>query len=560
MMAAALSFSVIPAFSAEHAEASDRYADVDNGYWAEEEIEYLTEQGVADGDASGDYRPEQPLTRAQASIMMTNALGEGALNAPSPTFSDVDSSFWAYGSIEKAAELDIFQGNNGSFNPNGEIEKAQVAAVISRAFFDQAAEPDTAGSFSDIDSDFWAEEYIATLADQGIVQESGSFDPNDSATRAEFSAYLARAMEETMQSSGNGNSSSSPDEEDFSDENVMYKGEVDADTPLNVRSGPGTGNQAVNQLSDGTSVDVYGRDGDWLKIENAGDWAYVHGAYVTTADNSEEDNTSETPDEDTNESPSDDVQGSVISAAKVTVNDLNVRTEGSTDGDVITKLQSGDTVDVYEHTGEDWARIDYGSGEGYVHRHYLQEKEPGADALEDRTIVIDAGHGDHDNGASGNGLIEKEMNLDVALEVEERLEEAGVDVVMTRDDDTFLGLNERVDVAESVDADAFVSIHSNAYKQSAHGTEAFYNGSHKASESRALASSIQQELVKQTSMTDRRVADAGFVVIENTTMPSSLVELGFLTNPSDAAQMKKADYPDKAANAIFDGIDNYYNW
>ncbi|WP_093337383.1 N-acetylmuramoyl-L-alanine amidase [Salibacterium halotolerans] len=558
-MAAALSLSVIPAFTADQAEASDRYTDVDSGYWAEEEIEYLTEHRVANGDASGQYRPEQPLTRAQASIMMTNALGEGALNASSPTFSDVNSSFWAYGSIERAAAMDIFQGSNGSFDPNGEIEKAQVAAVISRAFFDQAQEPDSSSGFTDIDSDFWAQEHIAVLADQGIVQGSGSFDPNDEATRAEFSAYLARAMEQSMQSSGN--TSSSPDDEAFSEEHVMYEGEVDAGTPLNVRTGPGTDYQAVNQLQSGTAVDVYDRSGDWLKIENDGDWAYVHSAYVGSSDSSDADeDTPQEPEEDSNDAPSEGVQGDVISVAKVTVNNLNVRTEGSTDGDIITKLQSGDTVEVYEHTGQDWARVDYGSGEGYVHRHYLQEKEPGADALEDRTIVIDAGHGDHDNGASGNGLIEKEVNLDVALEVEERLEEAGVDVVMTRNDDTFLGLNERVEVAESADADAFISIHSNAYNQSAEGTEAFYNDRHEGSESRALASSIHQELVKQTGMVDRRVADAGFVVIENTTMPSSLVELGFLTNPGDASRMKQANYPDKAADAIFDGIDNYYNW
>ncbi|MGY4691321.1 N-acetylmuramoyl-L-alanine amidase [Salibacterium sp. K-3] len=556
-MAAALSISAVPAFSADQAEASDRYSDVDSGYWAEEEIDYLAEQGVADGYASGEFRPEQPLTRAQASIMMTNALGENGLNTSSPSFSDVSTSFWAYGSIERAAALEIFQGNNGSFDPNGDIEKAQVAAVVARAFFDQAPEPETESGFDDIDSDFWAEEYIATLVDQDIMEGNGEFNPNDPATRAEFSAYLARAMKETIESSGN----TSPDEDDFSEDNIMFEGEVEADTPLNVRTGPGTDHQAVAQLQSGASVDVYDREGNWLKIENEGEWAYVHGAYVETSDNTDSDeDSSQPPEKDSGNAPSEGVEGDIVSVAKVTVDDLNVRTEGSTDGDVVTKLNSGDTVDVYEHTDEDWALVDYGSGEGYVHRYYLQEKEPGDDALTDRTIVIDAGHGDHDNGASGNGLIEKDVNLDVALEVEERLEDAGVDVVMTRDDDTFLGLNERVDVAESVDADAFISIHSNAYKKSADGTEAFYSNHYKGSESRALAESIQQELASQTGMSDRRVGEAGFVVIKNTTMPSSLIELGFLTNPDDAAEMKQDSYPDEAADAIFDGIDNYYNW
>ncbi|WP_051302392.1 N-acetylmuramoyl-L-alanine amidase [Salibacterium aidingense] len=564
MMAAALTISVLPALSQNQAEASDRYSDVSSSYWAAEEIAYLTEQGVASGDESGEFRPEEPLTRAQASVMMTSALGEEGLYSSSAAFTDVDTEFWAYASIERAAELDIFQGSNGEFDPNGEIEKAQVAAVVSRALFEQA-DPDASLQFDDIENGFWAEEYITTLVDQGIIENEGEFDPNSPATRAEFSAYLARALEENIESSED-----SPSEEDLADDNVMYKGEVDADTPLNVRSGPDVSYESLDKLEDGTTIDIYDRNGDWLKVEHEGTWAYVHGNYINNADNidSDEKESEEIPDETEGENPEegtadvpDDVdKENIISVAKVTVDDLNVRTDGSTDGDVISKLNSGDTVDVYEHTGEDWALVDYGDGEGYVHRYYLQEKEPGEDALTNQTIVVDAGHGDHDNGASGNGLIEKDINLDVALEVEERLEEADVDVVMTRSDDTFLGLNERVEVAESADADAFISIHSNAYKASAHGAETYYNNNYKGSESRALAESIQEELVNQTGMSDRRVSDAGFVVIKNTTMPSSLIELGFVTNPDDAQRMKQESYPDEAADAIFDGIDNYYNW
>ncbi|SFL85123.1 N-acetylmuramoyl-L-alanine amidase [Salibacterium qingdaonense] len=546
VLASALILAVLPVAGGNTAEAVDRYSDVGSGHWAAAEIEYLAEEGVATGDASGNFRPNESLTRAQASIMITNALNEQTPYAGSPSFSDVDAGYWAYDSIERAAQLDIFQGSNGNFNPGGNIEKAQVAAVTARAFFGEDS-GDAAGTvdYEDIDDDFWAKGYIKTLVDEDIIEDSGQFNPNEAATRAEFSAYIARAMNGDIQD-GNDGSQEQPPEDTGSE--ILYEGVVDASTPLNVRSGPGTENHVLYTLQDGSTIDVHERTGSWLKIDGHGGEGYVHGNYVTNVDEVDSD-------QDNTDKPADP-----ILEGKVTASTLMVREGPSASNDSLGRLSRGETVKIYEETNGSWVLIKYNGDWAYTHSGYLDEREPGESGMAGKTIVIDAGHGDHDPGAQGNGLIEKNIVLDVALRVQSKLENEGVNVVMTRDDDTFVSLSGRVNIAERADADSFVSIHANAATASANGAETFYDSSHRARESRELAQSIQDRLVRETDMGYRRVADTGFYVIRNTTMPSTLIELGFLTNTHDANRMKQSGYENKAAQAVVNGIDDYYSW
>lgn len=184
----------------------------------------------------------------------------------------------------------------------------------------------------------------------------------------------------------------------------------------------------------------------------------------------------------------------------------------------------------------------------------------GEDQLAGRTIVLDPGHGGTDSGASGFGLVEKEIILDVGLRLRKMLEAAGINVVMTRDKDVFLTLDERVDIAKNVKADSFISIHANAHSEErANGTETFWNSYFTSDQSEALAKEIQEELLFLLNTYDRGLKQANFRVIKQTPMPSVLVELAFVTNQSDAEDMAKAEFRDKAAQAIYQGIVNYYN-
>lgn len=180
-------------------------------------------------------------------------------------------------------------------------------------------------------------------------------------------------------------------------------------------------------------------------------------------------------------------------------------------------------------------------------------------ALLGKTVVLDPGHGDHDAGASGNGLQEKNVVLDVGLRTRTKMIDAGAKIIMTRSDDTFLSLTKRNTIANNSGADSFISIHSNAAENpAAHGTEVYYNNTFAGPESKRLAEEIQKELVKRIGTHDRGEKTANFQVIKYTRIPSILVELGFITNKDDAAKLGSSTYRQKAADGIFYGTVNFY--
>lgn len=175
-------------------------------------------------------------------------------------------------------------------------------------------------------------------------------------------------------------------------------------------------------------------------------------------------------------------------------------------------------------------------------------------------IVVDAGHGGTDPGASANGLDEKDITLDVAKRLQLKLSAQGAQVTMTRSGDTYPSLNERVALANRIGADVFVSIHINsAGATSAQGTETYWNRQYASADSKELATYIQKEMVAELGTRDRGVKEANFVVIEDTKMASALAELAFVTNSGDANKLKSATYRDKAAKAIFDGVSIYWS-
>ena len=179
--------------------------------------------------------------------------------------------------------------------------------------------------------------------------------------------------------------------------------------------------------------------------------------------------------------------------------------------------------------------------------------------------MLDAGHGGYDGGASGNGIIEKQLNLDVTLALKEKLENAGAIVHLTRSSDVYISLDERAALSKKVGADIFVSIHANSATPSAHGAETYYSGQPYngetnpfPTESMLLATYIQNHLVSETNMYDRNAKHGGYIVLRRNSVPSALVELGFITNASDAAKMKQSNYKYQAAEGIYKGILEYF--
>ncbi|BDC48285.1 hypothetical protein F183_A06010 [Bryobacterales bacterium F-183] len=213
-------------------------------------------------------------------------------------------------------------------------------------------------------------------------------------------------------------------------------------------------------------------------------------------------------------------------------------------------------------------------------------------------VVIDAGHGGHDDGAKGPyGLKEKDLVLDLALRVGKLVEERlGAEVIFTRMDDTFVPLERRPEIANEHHADLFLSIHANSSPlKSVAGVETYYLSSNatraamevaarenaaaklsigdledlvqkitlseKIKESIEFASRMQLALVSGTGVNgrsrNRGVRKAPFIVLIGAKMPAILAEVGFISNPDDEAAMTKSQYRDKLAEALCKGIEQY---
>ncbi len=178
-------------------------------------------------------------------------------------------------------------------------------------------------------------------------------------------------------------------------------------------------------------------------------------------------------------------------------------------------------------------------------------------------IFVDAGHGGPDPGAVGNGVTEQAVNLNVARELARLLYEGGYEVMQyrtTRDENVLSNKNadlrNRANMANNWGADYFVSIHTNSsLNPAANGFEAYVY--RLGGEAEALAQSIVSQVVSQLGSKDNGVRQANFAVLRRTRMPATLLELGYLTNPTEALNLNSPAWQRAVARAIYDGIYNY---
>ncbi|MGM0420438.1 MAG: N-acetylmuramoyl-L-alanine amidase [Bacillota bacterium] len=173
-------------------------------------------------------------------------------------------------------------------------------------------------------------------------------------------------------------------------------------------------------------------------------------------------------------------------------------------------------------------------------------------------IVLDAGHGGFDPGAvAASGLEEKDVVLAVALKTAEILEGNDHQVLLTRQDDRFVTLQDRVDKANNSEASLFVSIHANAANRNNVGGLETYYGNGRRRDSYYLADVMQKALVGELDLLDRGVKTDNFFVIRNTEMPAILVEIGFLSNLTEAELLAGDTHRNKTARSLAEGIETY---
>lgn len=171
------------------------------------------------------------------------------------------------------------------------------------------------------------------------------------------------------------------------------------------------------------------------------------------------------------------------------------------------------------------------------------------------TVVLDAGHGGKDSGAVRRySPAEKTVALDVALRVNRKLCESQLHTVLTRDDDTFIPLDNRVAMGNAQKNSIFVSIHFNdARRRGIRGFETYYHSPYAFD----LAAAIERKLLTLPHAANRGVHVAGFRVLRNAQFPSVLVECGFLSNKSEGGQVGSAVYREQLADKIAEAIVDY---
>lgn len=598
------------------ASANNSFADVQPSDESFKEINYITERGIISGYTENGkklYKPQNNITRAQASKMLIIATNNENHNGSHVKLKDVEPGSEQEHYIQKAVSLGIFKSDaNGTFKPNEFVQRKELAAAVATAF--KLTEPVSVAKplhFTDIKKTDLNAAHINALYYAGVSRgDNGAFGQEKLLTRKQFALFVARAMDKQFQLKvsnpqlptiakgkakvndlnirtgrsaysgyivGKLNAGDSfevignytdwveiryHNRPAYISKSSKYVEFLDADSKpigaaqyfvkvktgsdtLNVRTQPSANavSTVIGKLNNNDIVEVHAEKNGWLLINFDGIPGYVNASYTEKVDTS---------------SPGGDT-GTGKLVGKVTVNGLNVRASASDASASIGKLNRGQKVDVIGLNGF-WATINFNGKTAYVAKSYLKLLNQSSTPLKDRIIVIDAGHGGSDGGAAGNGILEKNLTLDVAKRVETKLKNAGANVLMTRTGDTFPTLKDRTDYAKKHYAETFVSIHGNSFsKPSANGAEVFYDssGNPNGDESRLLAQYIQNNIVKMANMTDRGVKNTGFYVLKNNQVASVLVELGFMTNKEDAEKLKKN--PDLFAEAIYQGLLQYYS-
>lgn len=190
-----------------------------------------------------------------------------------------------------------------------------------------------------------------------------------------------------------------------------------------------------------------------------------------------------------------------------------------------------------------------------------------------KVIVIDPGHGGADAGASDNGILEKDINLKIALYLKAFIEENGGTVIMTRESDKNTAdpnrpanisqkksdLLERKNLPQKVNADMFISIHINKFPESKYrGAQVFC--APKSEESEKLGEILQASLIKNVDPDNSRKMKTGnsIFILKDAKIPSALVECGFISNPDEAKLLQSESYQQKLAWSIFMGLTEYF--
>jgi N-acetylmuramoyl-L-alanine amidase len=278
---------------------------------------------------------------------------------------------------------------------------------------------------------------------------------------------------------------------------------------LNVRKDPRLSSRVVDKLKRGTKINVYEEQSGWAKIVSpSGFHGWVDEKYISKEESSR--------------------HQTQLATATTSIKETNVKTARSLD--LHFTVQSKST------------NLEQNS------------QKP----LQGKTIVLDPGHGGKDDGTTSiTGTHEKTLTLLTAELVEQKLENAGAKVIITRNNDTYIPLQQRADLSNQNHADAFISFHYNwSNDPSVNGLTDFY---YQKLNNLLLASDILNEVVKTTQLHNVGTRFDDLSVLRNNSQPSTLIELGFLSNKQEDLVVESAAYRDNVAQGVYLGLLDFFN-
>lgn len=337
---------------------------------------------------------------------------------------------------------------------------------------------------------------------------------------------------------------------------------------LHVRDEPANNATIIGLLHKGDNVTVFQEKYGWVQTYYSGQvvWIAKHHLIQTSS-------ATQTSPATTNSS------NKQITISEVSV---NVRSGPGLDYAVIAGTEAGDSFTVIDSTG-DWLKITLANGEpgwiaSWLTSAATKETSSNNDnsastnlqsvsqavtkqatnrSLTGYNIVLDAGHGGRDPGAIGlEGVLEKDLVATTTSQIANTLRAYGATVIETRTGDYFLSLDERANLSNQYQTHAFISVHFNSFPiTSAQGINTF----HISDSGQELAANVHASLTSALPLNDRGLSQADYKVLRNTSAPSILMELGFITNTYDLSVIRSAEYPGQVAEAVANGLMNYFH-
>ncbi|MBY3623164.1 SH3 domain-containing protein [Acinetobacter sp. CUI P1] len=349
-----------------------------------------------------------------------------------------------------------------------------------------------------------------------------------------------------------------------------YTAQVYANS-LNVRNEPAKNATVVGSIKNGAKVTVTDEQHGWLKVKTGNTTGWVAGYYLKKVNNSSKQSGASGSSVASKPSSTSSTSTALGSTTKVTVtaDSLRIRSGPGTQYKVLGSLKAKDTVALLLRQN-DWARIRTASGDiGWVAAQYIRTGTTSSNTsttstisrtgnLRGKLIVVDPGHGGSDPGMLGTtyNTMEKDLNLQTALYLRDALLAKGARVEMTRTrEDQKPTLARRVQMSEDLRANAFVSIHYNSSPKKVSGTLTFF---YSESDDLKLARAIETRLGQGIGLKSNGLSFGDYHILRENRIPATLVELGFLTNPTDESIVRKSSYQKKAAQAIAEGLADYF--